>query len=66
MSLEQFCILHGKQIHYIIGVAQEGIYNMKPKKLQAMLVWLSKAFDRENWLYLGLLIHIGFNVQLVN
>ena len=66
MLLEQFCILPRKQIHYGIGVSQEGIYNMKPKKLQAMLVCISKAYDRENWLYLGLLIHIGFNVQLVN
>jgi hypothetical protein len=52
-----------------LGVAQEGLHNIKLKKLKAVVVKidLSKAFDRVNWLYLRmLLIHLGFGLDFTN
>jgi hypothetical protein len=69
ISGEQFGFLKGRQIHEAIGVAQEGLHNMKTKKLKgaAIKIDLSKAFDRVNWLYIHmLLIHLGFDVAFTN
>jgi len=69
ISRENFGFLEGRQIHEAIGVAQEGLHNIKLKKLKAVVVKidLSKAFDRVNWLYIiMLLIHLGFGLVFVN
>jgi hypothetical protein len=69
ISGEQFGFLEGRQIHEAIGVAQEGLHNIKLKKLKAVVIKidLSKAFDRVNWLYIRmLLIHLGFRLVFVN
>jgi hypothetical protein len=54
ISCEQFGFLKGIQIHEAIGVAQEGLHNMKIKELKGEVIKidLSKAFDRVNWLYI--------------
>jgi hypothetical protein len=69
ISGEQFGFLEGRKIHEAIGVAQEGLHNIKLKKLRATVIKLdlSKAFDRVNWLYIRmLLIHLGFGLEFVN
>jgi hypothetical protein len=66
ISNEQFGFLLGKQIHEAIGVVQEGLHTIKTKKLSSMVIKLdlSKAYDRESWMYLRMmLIHLGFNVH---
>jgi hypothetical protein len=69
ISCEQFGFLEGRQIHEAIGVAQEGLHSIKLKKLKVVVVkiYLSKAFDRVNWLYIRiLLIHLGFGLVFFN
>jgi hypothetical protein len=68
ISSEQFGFLEGRQIHEPIGVAQEGIHNIKSMKLKdaVLKIDLSKAYDIESWLYLCLLItHLGFAVPFI-
>jgi len=52
-----------------VGLAQEGIYTIKARKLQANLLKLDlvKAYDKIDWGYLRLLLtHIGLDYSLVN
>ena len=59
----------GRKIHEAIGVAQEGMHNIKTRKIKGDVVkiGLSKAFDRVNWIYIRmLLIHLGFGVDFTN
>jgi hypothetical protein len=68
ISKEQFGFLEGRQIHEAIGVAQEGLHNLKTKKEKGTIlkIDLSKAFDRVNWSYIRLLLtHIGFDVPFI-
>jgi len=68
VSGEQFGFLEGRQIHEAIGVAQEGLHNMKTLKIEGVVVKidLSKAYDRVNWLYIRMLMtHLGFGVDFV-
>ena len=43
--------LHERQIHNIMGVAQEGIHTIKIKKIHAIVLKLdiSQAYDRVSW-----------------
>jgi hypothetical protein len=54
ISSEQFGFLEGRQIHEVVGVAQEGLHNIKSKKLKGAVlkIDLSKAYDRVSWLYI--------------
>jgi hypothetical protein len=68
-SLEQLGIFCERYIHDAIVIAQEGFHTIKMKKLPALIVKidLSKAYDRERWTYLRLmLLHIGCNIQVIN
>jgi len=70
LSNEKYGFHHGRWIHNTIGVAQEGFHLLKSKKQPYMVLTLdklSKAYDREKLIYLGLiLIHIGFCINRVN
>lgn len=69
ISAEQFGFLEGRYIHEAIGSAQEVLHSIWQRQLPAVVMKqdLSKAFGQCNWLYLRLLlIHIGFDVQVVN
>lgn len=58
---EQFEFLEARQIHEAIGTVQEGLHNIKISHSLAIVVKLdlSKARDKDSWLYLCLLlIHI--------
>ena len=48
ISREQFGFLKGRQIHEAIGVAQEGLHNMKTRKIKGAIlkIDLSKAYDK--------------------
>ena len=49
-------------------MAQEGLHNIKSKKLKGAVlkIDLSKAYDRVNWLYIRLLLtHLGFHLDLI-
>jgi hypothetical protein len=64
ISSEQFGFLEGRQIHEVVGIAQEGSHSIKIKKIKEMGVKVdhSKAYERAHSLYLSLmLIHLGFN-----
>jgi hypothetical protein len=68
ISLEQFGILEGRQIHEAIGVAQEALHSIKTRKLKSVVlkIDLSKAYDKVSWLYLRLLLtHLGFTVPFI-
>jgi hypothetical protein len=63
ISREQFGFLEGRQIHEVVGVAQECMHSIKVRnqRLMVMKVDLSKSYDRVSWLYIRLiLIHLGF------
>jgi len=63
ISSEKFAFLQHRQIHEAIATARELLHTMQTKKKKGMIlkVDLSKAFDRENWLYIRLLLtHLGF------
>jgi len=65
---EQFGFLEGRQIHEAIGVAQEGLNSIKSKQLRGAVlkIDLSKAYDRENWLYIRLLLtHLRFHIDFI-
>ena len=51
ISQEQLGFLHERQIHNIMGVAQEGIHIIKIKKMSAIVLKLdiSQAYDRVSW-----------------
>jgi len=69
ISFEQFSFLKDRQIHEAIGTAQEVMHSIKTKKLEGMIlnVDLSKAFDRECWLYLRILLtHLGFPLKFIS
>jgi hypothetical protein len=55
VSPEQFGFLESRQIHEVVGVAQDGPHSVKTKNLRVMIakVDLSKAFDRVSWLFLS-------------
>ena len=68
ISKDQFRFLEGRQIHEAIGVAQEGLHNIKSRKLKGAVlkIDLSKAYDRVNWLYIRLLLtHLGFQIEFI-
>lgn len=68
ITKEQFGFLEGRQIHEAIGVAQEGMHNIKTKKLKGVVlkIDLSKTYDRVNWLYIHLLLtHLGFHIDFI-
>jgi hypothetical protein len=69
ISKEQFVFLDGRQIQEVIRVAQEGLHNMKARKLKGAVVKidLSKAYERLNWLFIRILLrHLGFEVPFIN
>ena len=49
---EQFGFFENRQNHEAIGVAQEGMHNIKIKKIKGAIlkIDLSKAFDTVSWL----------------
>jgi hypothetical protein len=63
---EQFGFLDGHQIHEPIGVAREGIHNMKTRKMKGVVlkIDLSKAYERVDWSYL-LLTHVSFDMPFI-
>jgi hypothetical protein len=66
---EKFGLLEGRKIHEAIGVAQEGLHNMKSRNLKGVVlkIDLSKAYDRVSWLFIHLLLtHLGFAVPFIN
>ena len=68
ISEEQFGFLEGRQIHEAIGVAQEGLHSIKLKHLKGIVlkIYLSKAYDRVNWIYICLLLtHLGFHIDFI-
>ena len=68
ISMEQFGLLQGRQIHEAIGVAQEALHSLKAKNISGAILKLdlSKAYDRVSWLYVKmLLIHLGFDIGFV-
>jgi len=65
---QQFAFLENRQIHEVIGTAQEAIHTIWTKHLKSILlkIDLSKAFDQVSWLYIKMiLIHLGFPHQLI-
>jgi hypothetical protein len=68
ISSEQFGFLEGRQIHEVVGVAQEALHNIKSRKLKGAVlkIDLSKAYDRVSWLYIRLLLtHLGFAASFI-
>ena len=68
ISKEQFGFLEGRQMYEAIGVAREGLHNIKSKHMQGVVlkIDLSKAYDRLNWLYIRfLLTHLGFHIYFI-
>lgn len=63
ISFEQLAFLDGRQIHEVVGVAQEVTHNMKIQKLKGVVIKIdlsSKAYDKFNWIYIKfLLTHLG-------
>lgn len=50
LSVKQFGFLEGRQIHEVVGVAQEGIHILKVRNQKGVVIKidLSKAYDRVN------------------
>ena len=68
ISGEQFGFLEGRQIHEVIGVAQEGLHYIKNKKLKGVVLQidLSKAYDEVSWIYICMfLTHLGFDIGFI-
>lgn len=68
ISLEQFGFLFNRQILDAVGIAQEGMYSIKVKKLSAFILKLDlvKASDRLDWTYIRLLLtQIGIPLNTV-
>ena len=68
ITKKQFGFLEGRQIHEAIGVAQEGMRNIKTKKLKGVVlkIDLSKVYHRFNWPYIHLLLtHMGFHIDFI-
>jgi hypothetical protein len=60
--------LNGHQIHEAIGVAQEGLHNLKSSREKGAIlkIDLSKEFDHVNWSFIRLLLtHLGFEVPFI-
>ena len=65
---EQLGFLEGRQIHEAIRVSQEGLHNIKTKKLKGAIlkIDLSKAYDKVSWLYIRMLLtHLGFGIDFI-
>lgn len=61
--------MDGRQIHEVVGVAQETLHSIKKSRRTGEIVKinLSKAYDRINWIYIRIfLTHLGFNIGFVN
>ena len=68
ISPEKFSFLQYRQIREARGTAQEVLHSLNSKKIKGMIlkVYLSKAFDRENWLYIRMLLtHLGFPFDFI-
>jgi hypothetical protein len=68
ISTKQSSFLEGRQIHEVVGVAQEASHSIKVKNLKAMVVKvdLSKAYDMVSWIYSRLtFIVLGFYPRFV-
>jgi len=68
ISAEQFDFLQNRKIHEVVGTTQEILHSIKTKKLEGMVlkVYLSKAFDIVNWLYIRMLLtHLGFPYEFI-
>ena len=68
MSKEQFAFLDNRQIMEAIGVAQEGLHNIKVRKLKSLVLKtdLIKAYDRVNWIYIRMLLtNIGIGIAFI-
>lgn len=69
MSNEQFGFLDNREIMEVIRVAQEGLHNIKLKKMKSLVLKLDliKAYDRVNWDFLRLvLLQIKLNLEVTN
>eukprot|EP00253_Pinus_taeda_P026585 PITA_26585 len=65
----QFAFLEHRQIHEVVGVAQEALHSIWTKHLKEIIlkIDLAKAFDRVSWLYLKMiLIHLGFPQNFIS
>ena len=68
ISKEQFGFLEGRQIHEVVGVAQEGLHSMKTKKIKGVVlkIDLSKAYDKVSWFFIRMLLtHLGFCISFI-
>lgn len=68
ISTEQFSFLQNKQIHESVGTTQEILHYIQTQKLKGMVlkVYLSKAFDRVNWLFIRMILtHLGFPYEFI-
>eukprot|EP00253_Pinus_taeda_P005582 PITA_05582 len=65
----QFAFLEHRQIHEVVGAAQEALHSIWTKHMKAIIlkIDLAKAFDRVSWLYLKMiLIHLGFPQNFIS
>jgi hypothetical protein len=68
ISEQQFGFLEGRRIREAIGIAEEGLHNMKTGNLKraVLKIDLSKSYDRVSWLYIRLLLtHLAFEVPFI-
>lgn len=68
ISPKKFSFLQDRQIHQVVETSQEVLHSLHSKKIKGMIlkVDLSKAFDRENWLYIRMILtHLGFPFDFI-
>lgn len=69
MSTEQFAFLDDRQVLDVVGITQEVLHTVKPKKLNSLIlkIDLVKTYDLVNWDFLKLvLLQIGLPILIVN
>ena len=68
ISKDKFGFLERRQIHEAIGVAQEGMHNLRTRKLKGVVnkIDLSKVNDRVSWIYIRMLMtHLSFRIDFI-